>query len=153
MNSVEKYSIVWVIRWAVPWLDTVNWDVKVAEMYLTPETAMYDRSAASFCARSGQNRSGRSLTSCCLLFYSFINSGPYSETCCMNEKLTGDATRWLNIHEKIRVQPLTVKHYNELFLAASTQENSIVWRSASVSAHWFRNHSHWTRACSVVAYP
>ena len=43
----------------------------------------------------------------------------------MNEKLTGDATRGLNIHEKIRVQPLTVKHYNELFLAASTPENSI----------------------------
>ena len=42
---------------------------------LTPETAMYDQSAVSFCARSGQNRSGRSLTSCCLLFYSFINSG------------------------------------------------------------------------------
>ena len=48
---------------------------RIHKLPLNSETAMYDQSAASFCARSGQNRSGRSLTSCCLLFYSFINSG------------------------------------------------------------------------------
>ena len=55
----------------------------------------------------------------------------------MNEKPSNEAIHWLNIHEKTWVQPLTVKHYNELFLAASSPGkfhcHLHVWRSASVS--------------------